>query len=306
MKTIPLSTSIDGLLAEYQHHLQGNAGLTSGTCTVRTFYVRTFLNALFRSRPRAVNLQKLTAKALLDYILSAKERWCSATVQSMAAGLRSFCRFLCVSGRTRCDLSRAIPAVCSARDQFPTALSHQELDRLLETCRISRLAEGRDYAVLLCLTRLGLRACEVAQLRLEDLEWRSSTLRLCATKGRRERRLPFTSEVGHALAKYLRQRRPTTTTRSVFVSLASGQPLSADAISAIVGRAFRRARISGRRGAHRLRHTVASHLVQRGVSLKAVADLLGHGDLATTQIYAKVNLPLLRAVAMPWPREAQP
>jgi len=306
MKTIPLSTSIDGLVAEYQRHLLCNAGFTSGTCTVRGFYVRTFLRASFKSRTRTLNLQKITAKALLDFVLRPNQGWCSATVQSMAASLRSFCRFLCGSGRTHCDLSRAIPAVCSSRDHFPTALSHRELDQLLGACRNTRPTEKRESAVLLCLARLGLRAGEVAQLRLEDLDWRSSTLRLFATKGRRERRLPFSSEVGRALARYLKDGRPRTTARNVFVSLSTGQPLSADAISAIAGRAFKRAGIGGRRGAHRLRHTVACHLVQRGASLKAVADLLGHGDLATTQIYAKVNLPLLRAVAMPWPREAQP
>jgi len=202
-------------------------------------------------------------------------------------------------------LSQAIPTVGSSQEHFSVALTHQELDRLLAACRKKRPLEKRDYAVLLCLARLGLRAGEVAQLRLEDIDWRRSTLRLYGTKGRRERQLPFSSEVGWALAKYLRHGRPKTTARSIFISLSTGQSLSADGISSIVGRVFKRAGISGRRGAHRLRHTVACHLVQRGVSLKAVADLLGHGDLATTQIYAKVNLSSLRAVAMPWPKEAR-
>lgn len=203
-------------------------------------------------------------------------------------------------------MSRAIPAVSSSgRDTFPIALSPQELARLMASFAGERETEDRDYAVLLCLARLGLRAAEVAQLKLDDINWRASALRLMQTKGRRERQLPISTEVGRALAVYLKHGRPSTSARAVFVSLSNGSPMSPDGISRIVTRALKRAGITSRRGSHLLRHTAASHLVQRGASLKAVADLLGHSDLSTTQIYAKVNLPLLRKVAMHWPREVQ-
>ena len=306
MKTTRFITSIDGLVAEYREHLLCNGGLTCSTCGVRTHYVRAFLNALFQAKVRTLNLQRITAQVLLDYVVEQSRRWCPSTVQSLATSLRSFLRFLRMKGRTSGDLGRAIPTVRShSRERFPSPLSYQELEQLLRSCGGSRPTEKRARAVLLCLARLGLRVGEVAELRLEDVDWRASTLRLPQTKGRRERQLPFSSEVGQALVEYLKRGRPTTCARTVFVSLSQGRPLSADGISAIVHRAFKRVGIRGRSGGHRLRHTLASHLVQRGVSLKAVADLLGHSDLATTQIYAKVNLPLLRTVAMPWPGEAQ-
>lgn len=304
MKTITIS--IDSLVTEYQQHLLHNAGFTASTCRVRTFYVRAFLNALFRSKVRTPDLQKITAKALLDYVLAQSEEWSPLTIQSLSTSLRSFCGFLCFSGRSQHDLSRAIPAVNSnARDKFPISLSRQELERLLGSFGNVSATERRDHAVLLCLARLGLRAGEVAQLRLEDINWRNGFLHLFQTKGRRERRLPLSSELGHALAAYVKHGRPATSARNVFVSLPYAQPLSSDGISAIVTRALKRVHINGRRGAHLLRHTAATHLVQSGASLKAVADLLGHSDLSTSQIYAKVNLPALRKVAMPWPREAQ-
>jgi site-specific recombinase XerD len=306
MKTVPTDSPIDGLVSEYHHHLLRNAGFTSSTCRVRTFFIRAFLNALFQTRAPELDLQKITAGTLLDYVLQQSHRWSPQTVQSLASALRSFCRYLCSTGRAHADLTRAIPAVCSnQRDRFPNTLTTGELGHLLGSCKGKGPAQKRDYAVLLCLAKLGLRAGEAAKLRLEDIDWHTGTLRLVATKGRRERLLPLSSELGGALASYLRHERPSTAARTVFVSLLEGRSLSSEGISAIASSAFKRAGISGRRGSHRLRHTVASHLVQRGASLKAVADLLGHGDLATTQIYAKVNLPLLRQVAMPWPKEAQ-
>lgn len=304
MKTILADSRIDAVVAEYHQHLLRNAGFTSSTCRVRTFFIRAFLKALFKNKAPKIDLQTINARALLDYVLQQSHKWSPQTVQSLASALRSFCRYLCSTGQAHADLSRAIPAVCShGRDHFPDPLTIRELDQLLGSCQGKCLAQKRDYAVLLCLAKLGLRAGEVAKLRLEDIDWRTATLRLVATKGRRQRLLPLSSELGRALASYLKHERPSTVVRTVFVSLLEGRSLSPGGISAIASSAFKRTGISGRCGSHRLRHTVASHLVQRGASLKAVADLLGHGDLATTQIYAKVNLPLLRQVALPWPKE---
>jgi integrase/recombinase XerD len=304
MTAIPANQSIDQLVAEYERHLLGNAGFSASTCRVRTYFIRAFLKKLFKGQ--APIPDSITARALLDYVLLKSRRWSPQTVQGLASALRSYCRYLCFTGRAKIDLSRAIPAVSShQRDQFPIALSGRQLEQLLDSCKGKALAPKRDYAVLLCLAQLGLRASEVARLRLEDVDWRNGTLHLQPAKGRRERLLPLPRPVGSALANYLKQERPSTAVRTVFVSLLQAGPLSPEGISAIASSAFKRVGITGRQGSHRLRHTVASQLVQRGASLKAIADLLGHGDLATTQIYAKVNLPLLRQVAMPWPKEAQ-
>jgi len=139
---------------------------------------------------------------------------------------------------------------------------------------------------------------------LEDLDWRNGQLRLAAPKGRRERHLPLPAEVGQALAAYLRSAAPQGPTRVLFRTRRGQRPLRSGWLSQRVGAALARAGLgaAGKR-AHLLRRSFATHLVQQGVSLKGVADLLSHASLSTTQVYAKVNLPMLRAVAQPWPKE---
>ena len=156
--------------------------------------------------------------------------------------------------------------------------------------------------MVFCPAKLGLRAGEVARLVLKDLDWHRGILRLTQTKGRRERLLPLSPEVGQALAHYLRHGRPATTQRQVFVTLPGGAALSSLAISQLTVRALERAHlVFPRPGAHLLRRTFATHLIQKGVGCKAIADLPGHRQLNTTQVYAQVSWPMLQAVAQPWP-----
>jgi len=303
MKNIPSATKLEHLVTEYQQHLLNIAGLTASSGRVRLVHIRAFLTSQFKPKEK-VDLQKITPEVLLSYVLAQRQRLCLETLQSMAGSLRSFCRFLCFSGRVDRDLSSAVPSVAAHQENLPGFLGRREVDQLLEFLKGSRPAQKRDYAIVLCFARLGLRTGEVARLTLEDLNWRAATLRLRKTKGRRERQLPLPAEVGRALAEYLQRARPRTCSRHVFVTFPSGQPLSPNGVSSLTARAMKRAGLAGSRlGPHLLRHTVASHLVQRGSSLKAVADLLGHVSLNTTQVYAKVNLPLLKQVAVAWPKE---
>lgn len=306
MKNTSPSTPVEDLITEYQQHLMNDAGFTPATCRVRLFYVRSFLNDRFKPRAH-LDFQKITPEALLNFILEQRQRLCLETLQSLASSLRCFCRFLCFSGRVSGDLCHAIPRVAShGRDEFPTYLTDREVGRLLHRVGGSSSGQKRNYAIVLCLAKLGLRVGELAQLALDDIDWRAGTLRLAQTKGRRERRLPLPADVGKALADYLRHGRPSSNSRRVFLSLQDGHPVRATGLSSMITKAMLRSGVkSSRKGPHLLRHTVASHLVQRGTSLKAVADLLGHRDLSTTQIYAKVNIPLLKQVAMPWPKEVR-
>ncbi len=307
MNTIALKSPIDLVVDDFQTHLLSVAGLQPSTCQKWTSLVRLFLRAQFK--PKAVERQlcELEPGILLGFVLQQAERYQAGQLQSLASALRSFCRFLCVTGRQVRDLSPALPSISGHhREDLPRYLSRSELTELLAVFDRRTLLGRRDYALVLCLARLGLRAGEVAQLTLEDVDWRQGRLRLRAPKGRRERQLPLSAEVGAALATYLRLARPTGPCRALFRTDDGKGPLCAAWLSQRVGLALARAGLGGPgRRAHLLRRTFATHLVQQGASLKAVADLLGHRSLSTTQVYAKVNLPMLRAVAQPWPWEVR-
>lgn len=307
MKSIAPPSPIDLMVEEYHDHLRDAAGMAPATCRAWTFYVRRFLTAQFKSRTGPLVWSQIGARLFLDYLREQSQLYELTRTQCLATALRSFCRFLCLSGRCSTDWSGALPKVGSlGRPDLPDYLSESQLEQLLSSFDDQHPARPRDQAIVLCLARLGVRAGEVAALTLEDIDWRSSTLRLGPTKSRRDRLLPMPVEVGRALAKYLKQARPQTASRAVFVSQRDGGHLSSSAISGLTAAAFKRAGLTvARPGTHRLRHTVASHLVQRGVSLKAVADLLGHGSLSTTQVYAKVNLPMLREIPLPWPQRQE-
>ena len=166
----------------------------------------------------------------------------------------------------------------------------------------------RYRAIILCVARLGLRASEVAGLRLEDIDWRNATVRVCARKTGHGALLPLTAEVGAALSDYLRHGRPGTQARHVFVQhrLRPGESISSSVVGNAVDGALRRAGIAApTRGANLLRHSLATDLLGRGAGLREIADLLGHSSLATTRIYAAVDVAALREVALPWPEAAR-
>jgi site-specific recombinase XerD len=308
MKAIVSRSPLDLLVEQYQKHLIEVAGLQPSTCQKWTFFVRLFLKAQFKPRTREPELVRLLPEVLLSFVLQQAEHYLPGQLQSLASALRSFCRFLCVTGRHPQDLSAALPSISGHhRQELPTYLSREQFQALLAVFDRRTLLGKRDYALVLCLGRLGLRAGEVEQLRLEDVDWRNGSLRLVCTKGRRERQLPLPDEVGQALASYLRRAPAQGPTRWLFRTACGRRPLRRAWLSWRVGAAMARAGLGGcGRRAHLLRRTFATHLVQQGASLKAVADLLGHASLSTTQVYAKVNLPMLRAVAQPWPKEVRP
>ena len=308
MKTIVSKSTITPLIEEYRHHLTDVAGLLPSSCRSYVFCVRAFLEAQCKPDAPSLDLRHLEPRVLLDFVLQQSHAYSPSRLQLLASGLRSFCRFLCATQQHDQDLSGAIPPISGHhREALPTYLTRSELRQLLGAFDRRTTVGKRDYAIGLCLARLGLRAGEVAGLTLDDVDWHQGRVRLKATKGRRERLLPLPAEVGQALAAYLRRARPSGPSRALFRALDGQRPLSAARLSHGVGAAMSRADLGPPGGrAHLLRRTLATHLVQQGASLKAVADLLGHASLSTTQIYAKVNLPMLRTVALPWPGEARP
>ena len=223
------------------------------------------------------------------------------------------------AGRTASTVACAPPAQGLRTDRLEDAVPmvpHRPsgLVRHLEPARLTQLIASldsvsprgrRDRAIILCMARLGLRASEVAQLRLEDLDWRNATVRVRARKTGHGALLPLTVEVGAALADYLAHARPDTSARQVFVLhwLRVGAPISDSIVGRAVDNALRRAGMDAPiRGANLLRHSLATDLLDRGASLREIADVLGHASLATTRVYAAVDVATLREVALPWPQ----
>lgn len=308
MKTIASKSPFESVVEEYQDHLTNVAGLQPSTCVKWTFFVRLFLTARFKPKAPTSELRQLAPEVLLHFVLQQSQKYSSERLQSLASALRSFCRFLCLRGYQEQDLSAALPPIADhQREELPRYLSHAELQAVLAAFNRRTLAGQRDYALVLCLARLGLRAGEVARLSLDDVDWHEARLVLRAAKGRREHQLPLSAEVGGAIAAYSRRARPAGPSRALFRTVPHQRPMRAAWVSWRAGLALARAGLGvpGKR-AHLFRRTLATHLVQQGASLKAVADVLGHRDLRTTQLYAKVNLPMLRTVAQPWPGEVAP
>ena len=226
-----------------------------------------------------------------------------ATTQSYFSCVRVFLRFLASRGWCSPHLEASVPSVRGARESAVRSyLSPEEVERLIGSCDLSVAPGLRDRAILLLLARLGLRACEVARLRFQDVDWERATLRIRG-KGGRQALLPLPQQVGEALLDYLEQERPASGEESLFLcAVAPWRPLTAAAFFQLATRAYLRAQMeppSAR--VHVLRHATATNLLRGGASLQDVAGLLRHSSLETTKLYAKVNPGLLAVVAEPWP-----
>src|SRR6267378_3329502 len=216
-------------------------------------------------------------------------------------GLPSFLRFCFIERQMPVDLSQAaLPVTGRRRSPLPRGITKADAGALLGGCDRRSALGRRDYAMLVTLLRLGLRAGEVARLRLDDIDWRAGEL-VVRGKGAREDRLPLPAEVGQAIASYLRRGRPASGRREVFLQArAPFGPIAPGTVSSTVRRACRRAGVA-EVGAHRLRHTVACEMVAAGVPLADIAQVLRHHSLQTTALYSRVDLDRLRALAAPWP-----
>jgi site-specific recombinase XerD len=249
------------------------------------------------------------AQGLRAFVLEQSHRCGWATVQSCATTLRMFVRFLIADGLCAVRLDAAIPRVAHWRlAALPRSLQPDDVERVIASCDPVSPVGRRDRAILLLLARLGLRAGDVAHLRLRDIDWQGAWIHVCG-KSRRETRLPLSQEVGQAIVGYLQHGRPRITIDAVFVRCrAPLRALDSDgAVTAIVARALHRAGVTrpSRGAAHLLRHSVATSMLRHGASLQDIGALLRHRSIETTQIYAKVDVTALQPIAQPWP-EVQP
>jgi integrase/recombinase XerD len=222
-------------------------------------------------------------------------------LSGVLSALRSVLRFLFVTSKTTLNLIHAVPAMPRWQlASLPKFLEPSELEAVLATCDRRTTVGCRDYAVLVLLGRLGLRACEVAALQLDDVDWTTGEIAIRG-KGRSLARLPMPVDVGEALVAYLRRASRSKATRAAFVRCRA--PYDAVTPSAIIAIATRALRAGGVQsgGAHRLRHTAATQMLRRGASMTEVAQVLRHRHVDTTAIYAKVDRDSLRTIARAWP-----
>jgi integrase/recombinase XerD len=298
---VVVETAVERLLGEYRGYLVRERGLVSGSVRLRERVAREFLGEL--PEPIEVALQRLQPRDITGFV-TARCRVGGrgvAAAKTLTSGLRALLVFLHVAGWVPVALVGAVPSVAGWRlSALPRGLEAEQVARLLGSCDRRSVVGRRDFAILLLLSRLGLRACEVAALRVGDIDWRAGELTVHG-KGAQTDRLPLPHDVGQALVEHLRGRRPDAVCRQVFLRvLAPHGPLSPRAVGAVVRDACDRAGLA-RVGTHRLRHTLATELLAAGAALTEIAPILRHTNLSTTAIYAKVDRTALRTLARPWP-----
>ena len=294
------SSGRDRLLARFGDYLSVERGLTAPVVRAYTQWVRPFVEQVvdFDQEP---DLGAFEAVDVQRFLVANLPRLSRKSAQMTACALRSFLGFCYVEGIVKASLTAAIPAVAHRRlTGLPEGLTAEQVDSLLDACDRGTPTGRRDYAVMVCLHRLGLRCSEATGLALDDIDWQTGTL-IVHGKGGRNDRLPVPVDVGQALVDYLRRGRPDTSSRAVFVrARAPFTAMAPSSLSCIVARAGRRAGL-GTLHAHRLRHTAATRALNAGASLDEVAQLLRHAGTATTMIYAKTDQNRLAGLARPWP-----
>jgi len=288
---------------EFGQYLTVERGLSQASLKNSLPFVRSFLAQRFGSRP--VVMEDVRAPDVTRFLLRKPHTVGPSRAKLMVGALRSFFRFLRWRGDIDIDLASSVPKVADWRlSALPKSLQADEVERVIRSCHRETVTGQRDYTLLLLLARLGLRAGEVVAMTLDDIDWDAGQLKVRG-KGGREDRLPIPRDVGQAMATYLRQgRAQDCSTRRFFVRLRAPRRgfASSVAVCTIVRRALERAGIaSPRKGAHLLRHSLATEMLRKGGSLAEIGEILRHRSVDTTALYAKVDLVALRALAQPWP-----
>ena len=300
------TTPVAELVAAFDQHLAQVAGLSSGTRRIYGRYAKALLGACFGAGP--ANWKALDADILVEFVRAESSRLKVSACRGPVTATRTLLRFLVSKGLVAIGLVGAVPTVRQWKQaSLPNHISTDQVAAVIATCSEVTPTGRRDRAIVTTLAGLGLRASEVASLRLDDILWRDGIISVRGAKSGRERSLPLPSEVGAAVAAYLREGRPISVRREVFLAVrAPHQAISPAAISSIAAHALVRAGIhTARCGAHVFRHTVATRMVRAGATFKDIADVLGHARIETTIIYAKLDVRMLATVALPWPEVAR-
>jgi site-specific recombinase XerD len=300
---LPVFTNpVDVMLARYRHYLTSERGLGAATARGYLDAVRPFLRTRLSPDGLHVDLEHLCGADVTAFVVAHTPTQSRHGAKMTVCSLRSVLQFLHLDGAITTPLVAAVPSVAGWRlAGLPKSVDASDVQRLLASCDRHTPDGSRDFAILTTLARIGLRAGEVAALRLDDLDWRLGEI-VVHGKGPRVERLPLPTDVGAALAAYLRRGRPSSVQdRAVFVRcMAPHRGLTPTGITQIVAAAAQRAGL-GTIYAHRLRHFAAMQTLRAGGSFAEIKQLLRHRLVQTTAIYAKVDREALRTIARPWP-----
>ena len=290
------------VLRQFQHYLRQERGISDATITCYTPVVSAFLAECF---PADIpDFHQISPSDVTEFVQRQAERITTKHARNVVTALRSFLRHLLHRGAIDTDMAACVPTIATwSLSSVPKFLPAEQIQHVLDCCDLDTAIGKRDYAILLLLARLGLRAGEVVTLTLDDIDWEAGLITVQG-KGKRVAQMPLPAEVGAAIADYLSKGRPQCSSRCAFIRAKA--PLTgfanSVAICSLVDRAMERAGVASEyRGSHLFRHSLATHMLQHGASLPEIGDLLRHRRPDTTRIYAKVDLKSLRSIALPWP-----
>jgi site-specific recombinase XerD len=292
------------LLADFEAYLVKQRGLSPRTIGHTLGFANRFLD--YRFGERMIDLTLLNGADITGFVQHVLARRTPYRDKTVATHLRTFFQFLFARGATATNLAPSVPKTAQRWDaRLPRHLSPDGVEAVLHSVRSNPRHGARDYAMLLLMARLGLRAPEVIAIRLDDIDWRAGEL-MVRGKGELHDRLPISGEIGAALSRYLRDERGPTKCRAMFVTYRAphrafkdGQVVNTIIKDALV--ATGQKPVTPYVGSHVLRHSLATRLVNAGASLDEVGDVLRHRSRSSTLIYARLDIEGLRSIAQPWP-----
>jgi site-specific recombinase XerD len=304
---LPPLTPHEQIFEAFSHYLREERGLATKSIVRHLPFIRLFLREVCPGG--ASDLGRISQADVTRYIERHARDWSAESGKAMCWALRSFLRYLHHKGLNPLALAGCVPSIRRWKlASLPTYLSAVQVQTVLDGCHRATAPGRRDHAILMMLAKLGMRAGEVATLTLDDIDWRSGEM-LIRAKGRQRARMPIPPDVGAAVVAYLRDARPKSSCRRLFLrTLAPNVSFASScAITMIAKAALDRAGIRGyaRQGAHLFRHSLATELLQSGATLSQIGQLLRHESHDTTRIYAKVDIEALRPLSLPWPGGVQ-
>ena len=287
---------------DYDRYLVEARGLAETTRLNYGRFIDVFLRDQFAMKPPG--FRSLSARDVITFVRREAPHYSPKRAGVMITALRSFLGYLRFRGYVRMDLAACVPSIANwTLSSLPRFLQMVQVRHVLRICDRRTAMGRRDFAILLLLARLGLRACEVVALTLEDINWHAGEITIHG-KGNKTSRLPLPSDVGEAIAAYLTKGRPECSSRRVFLCTRAPRRgfKNSIAVSTVVARRLKQSGYTGpHTGAHVFRHTLATHMLRSGASFDEIAQLLRHGSFNTTALYAKVDLSALRPLAQRWP-----